>query len=171
MSYYDKHFELIMRFVDYIITASRYRVAELNKSNQRSVLNLCEGYRAENFPLDQYQSIMLSVNYSMMQVSRADITTHVERWALANSDDDFSAKGTAIQNILQVFANDFVEHFFVFEESNFSNGILIQEGYRSQEKNGNMRIPSKLSAHFSAIQPSKDEFKREILFFLSNYLK
>ena len=120
--------------------------------------------------MDAFQT-MLKVEMELLPVAEEEIITHVERWALSNSDDDISENGDEIYKILQNYCDDFVEHYFVFEDANFSERKVLHEGYRPEKKNKSKRSESYFGVSFSAIQPSKDEIEKLILFYISTFLR
>ncbi len=198
MSYYDKYYELVMQFVNFIVNDTNYFVAKkpVHNSNWRKE----RGYRSENFPTYEYlkkqnanelSSLQgddaikydhelkriarivptLRFNFEFTVVSEDEINTHVERWALTNSDKDFNVDEEEMLGILQDYADDFVGHFFVFEDPDYSDDVSIHDGYSPEIKSENKQLNCGFSVRFSAIQPTRDDFAKQILFFLTTQLK
>ena len=86
MSYYDKHYELIMGFMDYFVQNLSYYVCE--RPWAMAFGRRIKGYRGKANPNNGLRSKAVNFSFELVQVSRDEIEPFVERWALANSDND-----------------------------------------------------------------------------------
>jgi hypothetical protein len=168
MSYYDKHYEVIMRFMDYFVQNLSYYVCEwpLAMAFGRRV----KGYRGKANPSNGNRSKAVCFSFELVQVSRDEIEPFVERWALANSDNDISQDKTMIQNILLSFADELVEEYFVYEDSNTITKVILFDGYRPYKREDKKPPQSIFSTRFTAIQPSRADIEKCISFFVAEQL-
>ena len=167
MNYFDKYLILFMNFMDYFVKERGYYVTEtptIIAHSQRK-----RGYGVAKETEDGLNAV--SYNFELIQITRDEIEKYAKRRAFSQQDQDFGVETKEIQSILLQYFDDFIEEYFVFENSDTQSEVKIHKGYRPKRRKEGSRPISKYVVSFTAVQPSRDEIEKLISFYISEHLK
>jgi len=163
----NRHFLLIMEFMDYFIKELGYYVT--NTPNTVAEIHTKQGYgNSDN--VDKPQS-SLKFNFEIAQLSRDEIVTYADRISLLEEDNEFGENDEELKAIILKYFDDFIEDHFIYKNMNTDRQIKIHRGYRPKRRKEGSQPLSMYSVMFTGVQPSREEIERHISFFIAQYLK
>ncbi len=163
----DRHFLLIMEFMDYFIKDLGYYVT--NIPNTLAENHTKQGYRKSDEADNDQGS--LKYKFEIAQLSRDEITTYANRFSLMEEDNEFGEGDEELIAILLKYFDEFVEDHFVYKNMDTDRQIKISKGYRPKRRKEGSQPLSLYSVTFAAVQPSREEVEDHISFFIAKHLK
>jgi hypothetical protein len=156
---------LIMKFMDYLIQESGYYVTEkpkIKRTDNRKI-----GYRAHTKSVGDNRLKALNWGFQLIQVSREEMKNYAERYIIGLESSSAKMHVNAYREQLQIFIDNFIEEYFVFQRADTRQREDIYKSYRTVSSNEKLPTPSKYEMRFETVQPSRADFEKHISFFLS----
>ena len=163
----NRHFILIMEFMDYFIKELGYYVT--NTPNTVAESHTKQGYGNTNKAEEPLRS--LNYNFEIIQLSRDEVVNYADRISLMEEDNEFGESDEELKAILLKYFDDFVEDHFVYKNMNTDRQIKIHRGYRPKRRKKGSQPLSMYSVMFTGVQTSREEIERHVSFFIAEYLK
>ncbi len=167
MSFQEKYSNLIISFLDYLVEESGYYVTE--KATVRRSDKRASGYRAQTKSVGDSRLKAISWSFQLIQVSRDELVEYVDDYVFEIDNHILNIEKDDYAQVLITFLDKFIYSYLVFERADTRQNVSIIDGYRSELDKSKAREESKFEMRFATVQPSRTEFEKHILFFLSTF--
>lgn len=163
----SRYFLLIMEFMDHLVNELGYYVT--NTPNSVAEIHTKLGYGKPR--QDGEPESAVKFNFEIVQLSRNEVETYVDRVALVQEGEEFGESTEEIKTILLKYFDDFVEEHFIYKNVDTDRQVKLHKGYRPKRRKDGSHPLSKYSVAFTSVQPSREEIEKHISFFIAEYLR